>query len=165
MPQYLLTVSDKDARLLESWLGSQVILAPAHGDGADPLADLRVSDGHVPDYHRAEAGKRLAALGPVPVAGLDAITVIESALARERLSRSGPLYHAGGPSGVMPPEPANAYEAASQRLAAATENHRLALIASGRIIQQADREYRDAETELRQHESKPGIPLPEYQEG
>lgn len=30
----------------------------------DPLADLRAEDGHVPDYNRAEANRRLSAVGP-----------------------------------------------------------------------------------------------------
>lgn len=97
MARYMLTVADRDSGLLESWLGGGLIIAPAQGDGADPLADLRAPDGHVPDDRRGEADRRLAALGPVAIAGLDAVTDEETMPIRARLARSAPLYHSGGP--------------------------------------------------------------------
>lgn len=99
MPRYLITVTEEDAQRLEKWLGPAfgVFIMPITPDGEDLLADLREPDGHVPDYHRAEADQRLEKVRPAAIAGLDAVTDDELAAVDERLKESGPLYHAGGP--------------------------------------------------------------------
>ena len=101
MARYLILVTDENAARLESWLGSKVQLVPFRGDEpVDLLADLRAGeDGHIPDYERAEADRRLARIKPVDIAGLDAVTDEDVAPALERLRTGGPIYHAGGPTG------------------------------------------------------------------
>jgi len=106
--RYLVTLTDEGAARLEKWLGSKVQLISFTGT-TDPLADLRYTEaycrlhdapelaGAVPDYHRAEADRRLARLAPVDVQGLDAITDEEYEFIARRLRTGGPLYHAGGP--------------------------------------------------------------------
>jgi hypothetical protein len=71
MASYLLTVTDAEAAHLEKWLGGVLVIGPAHLQ-----------------RHGAAAF----------VASLDAVTEEETAPIRARLSASGPLYHAGGPS-------------------------------------------------------------------
>lgn len=93
--RYLLKVTDEAAARLESWLGGGLRIVPAGPE--DPLADLRVDDGFIPEFNRAEAGRRLARIEPVGVAGLDAITDAEYEPIARRLRSGGPLYHAGGP--------------------------------------------------------------------
>lgn len=107
--RYLLTITDESAARLEKWLGGAIQLEPMRNQRIyDPLADLRVppddprnsgvGPGYLPDNNRAEAERRLAALAPVTIAGLDAITDEEYEFIARRLRTSGPLYHAGGPS-------------------------------------------------------------------
>jgi hypothetical protein len=60
------------------------------------------------------------------------------------------------------PAPANAYEAAIERMEAATANHRRTLVTAERMIHKAADEYDAAEADLRQYESSPGVPLPRY---
>jgi hypothetical protein len=69
--RYLLTITSKDAALLERWLGGRLQVIPA----PDPLDTP----------------------GTVTVAGLDAVTDDEYEVIARRLRTSGPLYHAGGP--------------------------------------------------------------------
>lgn len=66
--RYLLTMTDRDAGLLERWLGGEIHIGP----GEAPIV-------------------------AVPVAGLDAITDEEYEVIAGRLRSSGPIYHAGGP--------------------------------------------------------------------
>jgi hypothetical protein len=61
--------------------------------------------------------------------------------------------------------PANPYEAACERFSRASRNYPKAKAESERILREADAEYDAAEANLRQYESQPGIPLPQYLEG
>lgn len=70
MACYLLTVTDADAARLERWLGFRTVIIPVSG-GSEPVV----------------------------IAGLDAITDEEHEFIARRLRTSGPLYHAGGPTG------------------------------------------------------------------
>ena len=98
MPRYLISVTEANAAKLESWLGSKVQIVPFLGDPPeDFLTDLRVEDGHIPDYHRAEADRRIARFSPVDIAGLDAVTDDELAPILARLRTGGPIYHVKGP--------------------------------------------------------------------
>jgi hypothetical protein len=68
--RYLLTVTDEEARHLEKWLGSVLIIGPAH----------------------------LQTMGTACfVLGLNAITEQEAEPIVERLRASGIVFHAGGP--------------------------------------------------------------------
>ena len=56
----------------------------------------------------------------------------------------------------------NAYEAACERFGRASRNYQQAKAAAERILCEASDEYDAAEASLRQYESQPGIPLPQY---
>jgi hypothetical protein len=99
--RYLINVTEADADRLESWLGSKVQIVPFLPE-EDLLADLRVGDGHVPDYNLAEADRRLERVRPVDITGLDAVSEEEVASIKQRLRSGGPLYHAGGPGKRRP---------------------------------------------------------------
>jgi len=58
----------------------------------------------------------------------------------------------------------NPYEAASERFQQASRNYPKAKAEAERILREADDEYDAAEANLRQYESQPGIPLPQYRE-
>lgn len=60
--------------------------------------------------------------------------------------------------------PVNAYEAACERFSRASQNYPKAKAESERIIREADEEFDAAQANLRQYETSPGIPLPEYRE-
>jgi len=58
----------------------------------------------------------------------------------------------------------NPYEEACDRFNRISENYeRICELAQG-VIDWADNEYEAAQANLRQYESQPGIPLPEYRE-
>lgn len=59
----------------------------------------------------------------------------------------------------------NPYEAAGYRFARASENYPKAKAESERILREAEEEYEAAEANLRQYETSPGIPKPEYRRG
>lgn len=56
----------------------------------------------------------------------------------------------------------NPYEAACERFEAATRNLPAAKAEASRILREADEEWDAAQVNLRQYESSPGIPLPQY---
>ena len=56
----------------------------------------------------------------------------------------------------------NPYEAAVERFHRAHQNYPEAKAEADRILQEADDEYEAATANLRQYETQPGIPLPEY---
>ena len=56
------------------------------------------------------------------------------------------------------------YEAACKRFEAASRNYPVAKAKAERILREASDEYDAAEANLRQYESQPGIPLPQYRE-
>jgi hypothetical protein len=58
----------------------------------------------------------------------------------------------------------NPYEAACERFERASRNYPKAKAEAERILREANDEYDAAEANLRQYESAPGIPLPEYRE-
>jgi hypothetical protein len=58
----------------------------------------------------------------------------------------------------------NEYEAACERFNRASENHPIAMAEAQRIVDAANDEYEAAQANLRQYESSPGIPLPQYRE-
>ena len=60
--------------------------------------------------------------------------------------------------------PANPYEAARERLERANRNLKTAKAEARRILTEAEIEWNEADDNLRQHETTPGIPLPEYRE-
>jgi hypothetical protein len=60
--------------------------------------------------------------------------------------------------------PANPYEAACERFNRASANYPKAQAEAERILREADEEYEAARANLRQYESQPGIPLPQYGE-
>lgn len=60
---------------------------------------------------------------------------------------------------------ASPYETACERFQAASEDYRKAKAEAHRILTEAEAEYSAAEDGLRQFESAPGIPLPQYREG
>jgi hypothetical protein len=113
MPRYLLTVSDADAARLERWLGFRLIITPGTG----------VSE-------------------PVDIAGLDAITDEEYQFIGRRLSTSGPLYHAGGPSAhppvLSPPDREAARSELSKLLGALWRNSPVDRGALDEILRAAD---------------------------
>jgi len=58
----------------------------------------------------------------------------------------------------------NPYEAARERLERANRNLKKAKAEAHRILTEAEVEWNEADDGLRQHESQPGIPLPQYRE-
>jgi hypothetical protein len=58
----------------------------------------------------------------------------------------------------------NEYEQAVKRFNAAVRNHAIARADAEAMVAAADDEWEAAEANLRQHESQPGIPLPQYRE-
>lgn len=58
--------------------------------------------------------------------------------------------------------PACPYEAAAARYRRAVEARATAKARAAKLIEDADDELGAAETGLRQHEERPGIPLPQY---
>lgn len=58
----------------------------------------------------------------------------------------------------------NPYEAAVARFDRASVNHRKAHDEADRILREANDEYIAADADLRQYESAPGIPLPQYRQ-
>jgi hypothetical protein len=58
----------------------------------------------------------------------------------------------------------NPYEEAAERFARADQNYPKAKAEAFRILQEADDEWAAAQANLRQYESFPGIPLPQYRQ-
>ncbi|HEV2452391.1 MAG TPA: hypothetical protein VGS62_10760 [Streptosporangiaceae bacterium] len=58
----------------------------------------------------------------------------------------------------------NPYEEACERFNRASANYPKAKAESERILREANDEYDAAQDNLRQYESRPGIPLPQYRE-
>jgi hypothetical protein len=58
----------------------------------------------------------------------------------------------------------NPYEAACERFERANRNARVIEAYARMLIDKANREWEEAQANLRQHESQPGIPLPQYRE-
>lgn len=72
----------------------------------------------------------------------------------EALAETGRALQAAGP--------ANPYEAAAERFCAAESARSAAREEASRIMAAADEAYDAASEDLRQYESRPGIPLPQY---
>jgi hypothetical protein len=62
----------------------------------------------------------------------------------------------------VPEQEPNDYERAVTRMEAARENLRCTAENTTRAMNAAERECTEAERNLREHESRPGIPLPQY---
>ena len=75
--RYLITLTDRNAELMERWFGHGVHITPSEWLASGVVV-------------------------AVPVAGLDAITDEEYEHIAQRLRTSGPRYHHGGP-GHTPP--------------------------------------------------------------
>lgn len=58
----------------------------------------------------------------------------------------------------------NPYEEACERFSKAVRDYSIARAEAEAILAAADAEWEAAEKNLRAHESRPGIPLPEYRE-
>lgn len=58
----------------------------------------------------------------------------------------------------------NPYEAACERFERANQNCAKATAEAERILTEAENEWDAAQANLRQYESRPGIPLPQYRE-
>jgi hypothetical protein len=58
----------------------------------------------------------------------------------------------------------NPYEKACERFNTAVRNYSIAKAKAEEMVAEADREWMAAEANVRQYESRPGIPLPQYRE-
>jgi hypothetical protein len=58
----------------------------------------------------------------------------------------------------------NPYEEAAERFGRAAHNYPKAKAEAEKILREADDEWNAAVADLRQYESQPGIPLPEYRQ-